>query len=264
MNKPERNRTSRMLDLRTKLRGRWRAGVISSAAALACATLLALWLTPWVPVGVHAEELSSSVWVAIVLAAGTALFGSLTVLSRNRLSGERDVVELLRAIIGLSQRRRIVSPRQFQHALRKQCARMADDRRGALSLILVRIGLLGPGGSLHEAVDHTAEALAPFVRLGDRVGHVSEDEVGIVAVGADADACARIVTRLDRALEGARDAWARRTPRSGMLTIEVGSTAFDEDDNAESLLMAARAALRPIKTHSQGPDPASVDLSAAA
>ncbi|MEX0785342.1 MAG: diguanylate cyclase [Dehalococcoidia bacterium] len=252
-----------MLKMQTKLRGRWRAGLISSIATLTCATLLALWLTPAAPMGVESGELSYSVWVAIVLAAGTALFGSLTVLARNRLSGERDVVELLRAIIGLSQRRRIATPSQFRHALEKQCWRMSEDRRAALSVIVVRVGLMGPGGNLHDALDHAAEAVTPFVRLGDTVGQVNGDEVGIVAVGADATACRRIATRLERALDGAREAWGQRTPRAGMLTAEIGSTSFDLGDDPGSLLDAARARLRPIKARTRDRDRAAVDLSAA-
>lgn len=247
------------------LRSRWRAGVLGASGTATCATLLAVWLTPWIPVGLGHGDLTYNVWVAIVLAAGTALFGSVTVLTRQRLSGEGDVVALLRNMIGLDRHRRICTARQFRHALKKAWLRAAEDRRSGLSVILVRVGYEdATSNDIRPALDHAGEAVVPFVRLADSVGLVSTDEVGVVAVGADAVARRRITSRLERALGVACDAWEQQTARSGKLLVEVGGSSLEDGDGPDALLDAARANLRQIQPQMRWRERSNADLQAAA
>jgi GGDEF domain-containing protein len=227
-------------------RSKIRAGTIAAGAAAVMAVVLTLWMIPYVPIGMRQDDYSSAVWVALVLAMGIAVMGLLAVLTREPASGERDVAELWQNLMG--KRRRMRNPRQFYNRLTRECARVQRDQRLSLSLVVVRVsqddepdGQGGPG--VLEAVE---QILARNVRSSDVTGLVGDDEIGVLAIGVPGEEREVMIERLQRALErvltgSTRTAHSREKP-----VVSLGASTLGLGDDPDSLLAAARQALRPV------------------
>jgi GGDEF domain-containing protein len=230
-------------------RSKTRAGSIAAGAAAVMAVVLALWMIPWVPIGMRQDDYSPAVWVALVLAMGTAIMGLLGVLTREPASGESDVAELWQNLMG--RRWRVRNPRQFHNRLTRECARVQCDQRLSLSLIVVRVsqgddpdGQGGPG--VLEAVE---QILAGNVRSSDVTGVLGDDEIGVLAIGVPAEEREVMIRRLRRALERALAGSTGTEHSNQKPVVSLGASTLGLGDDPDSLLAAARRALRPVGTH---------------
>lgn len=240
---------ARLSRLQATYRSRFRAGLLAAAAAAVLAMLLALWMVPWVPIGMTLDDYEPAVWMGFVLATGCALMGLLAFFTREPASTESDISDLWRWLMGRGVRLR--NRTQFTHALAREYRRAQRDRRSPLSLILIRVassdGRGGPGSS--DLIEHVAQTIAKHIRLADVLGLVGDEELGVLALGADAEAQQAVKARTERAVAAAMVEWnGAKTPGKAS-AVSIGASTLGPDDDADSLIAAAQQALEPLATH---------------
>lgn len=227
-----------------KIRVAWPA----PGAAAVLAVVLALWAVPWVSFGVTQEHLRPLETAAFVLVGGGALLALLASVGRDLAGADKDVAEFWRGLLGGVERLR--NGAQFRYRLGRECARCGRDRRTSSSLILVRLTASGDGdvADARDALEHLADALVGGLRTSDVVGMVSENELGVLAIGAKPSARGTIVSRLRRTVAAAFLQWAEGGAGNGALSLSLGAYTLDPADNAASSVAAARQTLRPVAT----------------
>jgi len=238
---------SRLSRLQASYRSRVRAVWLAIGATAVMTVLLALWMIPWVPVGMARDDYSFEVWVALVLAMGSAVMALLAFLAREPASGEREAVDIWHRLMGGAIRLR--GRHQFRNRLARECERARRDRRTSLSLILVSVGQEGdhPDPGSPDAIEHVVNALATTVRSSDVMGIVEAAEIGVLVIGAGARVREVICRRLERALTAALRGWTEAGLSSGTPRASLGASTFGADGvEPGHLLAAARASLAPV------------------
>lgn len=227
---------------RTKIRGAW----LAAAATVALTAVLALWIIPPVPIGMTQNDYSLAVGIAFLLALASALMGFVAVFARESATGETDLAGIWRSLFAGARRTR--NRHQFYNRLARECARALRDRRSALSLVLVHVGPAEQrsGPVSPEALDHVATALAASVRSSDVMGIAGDAEIGVLAIDAGPEAREGICRRFERRLTTAFVGWTRAELPGGAPVVSLGASTMGPDDDPETLLAAARHALRPI------------------
>lgn len=210
------------------------------------AVVFALWVIPWVPIGMTQDDFSPAVRVALVLSAGSALMGLLAFLTREPASTEGEVAEVWHGLLGKGVR--LKTARQFKYKLARECESAQRDRRLSLSLILVRLSpgddANGPGS--RDALDQIVHALALTVRSSDVIGIIGDDEIGVLAIGVGTDAREMICARFERTLTAALVEWRGAKDSRKAPVVSLGASTLGSEDGPDSLIAAARQALRPI------------------
>lgn len=238
---------TRLFKIQASYRSKSRAAWLGAGAAAVLAVVFALWVIPWVPIGMKQDDLTPKVWVALMLAAGSALTGLLAFFTREPASTEGDVAQVFRGLLGHGKR--LKNPRQFRHRVASECESVQRDRRLSLSLILVRVSPGDdpddPGG--RDALEHIVQALTLTVRSSDVIGMAGDDEIGVLAIGAGTEARQVICARFERALTEALAEWSRAKMSRKTPEVALGSSAPGPDDDPEALVAAARQVLRPIR-----------------
>jgi hypothetical protein len=91
---------ARISKLQASYRSRGRAVWLGGSAAAVMAVALAIWMIPWVPVGMTQDDYSFAVWVGLVLAMGTAVMSLLAYFARGPATGEGETAEVWRGLMG--------------------------------------------------------------------------------------------------------------------------------------------------------------------
>jgi GGDEF domain-containing protein len=251
---PERNDTARARFVRaqTFYPGKNWVSLLAAGVAVVLTVVLAIWLTPWVPIGMREDDYSSSVRVALVLTLSSALMSLIAAFTRGDAGRETEPAELWHSLLG--KRMRLRDRRQFHNRLARECARAHRDRRSSLSLILVRVSDSedrdSPCGP--DVLERVADALMATVRSSDVIGIAGDCEIGILAIGADANAREVIITRFRRTLMAALQRW--REPeapsRAPLLSLGASTLGYDSAEPGP-LLAAARYSLAPVIARSR-------------
>lgn len=236
----------RLSKVQATYRSKVRAGWLAAGAAAVMAVALALWVIPWVPIGMTQDDFSPAVRVALALATGSALMGFLAFLTREPASTEGDVAEVWRSLLGKGVRLR--NRRQFGYRLARECVSAQRDRRLSLSLILMRVSPGDDDNDLgrRDALDHIVHALALTVRSSDVIGIAGIDEIGVLAISADAEVREVIRARFERALIAALVEWRGAKASRKAPMVSLGASTLGLEDDPDTLVAAARQALRPI------------------
>ncbi len=231
---------------RSKTRAVW----LAAGAAAIMAVILPFWITPSIPIGMTEDDYSFSVWVALVLTMGSTVMALLAFLAREPIAGEEGLAEAWHSLMGKPMMVR--NRRQFHNRLLRECKLAQRDRRRALSLLLVRVDSRGDcsteGGP--EPLAHIADALVATMRHSDVVGIAEDDEIGVLAIGADAKGREVVRERFEQTLATACADWVRAAGASGDApAVSLGTITFDPDSDPDALLESARQALTPIGSH---------------
>ena len=239
---------ARLSNIQAIYRSKGRAAWLAAGATAVMAVALALWVIPWVPIGMTQDDLSPKVSVALMLASGSALTGLLAFFTREPASTEGQVAEVWRGILGKGVRLR--NQRQFRYALARACESAQRDGRLSLSLLLVRVSPGqdddGSGPVSRDALEHIVYALALTVRSSDVIGTAGDDEIGVLAIGVGAEARDMICARFERALTAALVEWRGAKVSRKAPVVSLGASTYGADDDLDALVAAARQALRPI------------------
>ena len=198
--------------------------------------LLLAWVTPWIPFGMRTADYTRGTAVALLLALSSSL-SSLTFLVVWAPHFRQETLpEFLRVLFGAQQLIRGRS--QFQSRLAAECHRARRDRRHVFSLIVVRLQAATPQ-PVAQADGHAREGelttmlVRSIVRAQDIVSYSWPDEVWVLALGANHQACESIVHRLTRALT------ASDTPLRSPESCRIGCSTFDLDGQEPDELFSA-------------------------
>lgn len=234
---------------RSKTRTAW----LAAGAATALIAVLALWIVPWVPIGMTQHDSNPAETVAFVLVAGSALIGLLASLTRELATTGKDVAEVWHGLLGGNKRLR--NRAQFRYRLAKECMRARRDGRRWSSLFLIGATPTDAGNAPdgREALEYVAHTLAAGLRSKDVIGVVSETELGVLAIGANQSARQAIAARLSRTVADALLEWRETNVPSETLTFSLGAYTLDSSDDADSSIAAARQTLRPVTAQDARP-----------
>jgi hypothetical protein len=239
---------ARVAGVRAYHQGKALAGLFAMGAA-ALAVVLAIWAMPWVPVGMTWDDYSAHVLVALVLAMGSILMALIAAFTRGPASGHVQLAEIWHSLLG--KRVRLRDRQQFCNRLARECQRAQRERRSSLSLILVRVSE-GEDRDGEQALEHVAHALMAAMRSSDVVGMAGDNEIGILAIGADAKAREVISVRLKRALAAALVEFSDDRVATNVPEALLGASSWGPDGaEPDSLLMAARASFAPVVPRSR-------------
>lgn len=205
---------------------------LAFAGILLLALLLVLWVVPWVPIGLTADEYDVGIAGALLLGIGTAIASLLFVIIWGPHFRSESVPEFLRVLFGAQQL--IRSRKQFSSRLRLECARARKDRRKVFSLIVVQ--LPADGNSAREQRDErrlmATMLVRSMVRVEDIVGDSWPHEVWVLSVGAGPQACNGIMRRLAQTFA--------RSEVPALGQCRIGGSIFGEDgDDPDALFSVA-------------------------
>lgn len=237
---------ARLSKVQATYRSKTRASYLAAGAAAAMAIVLALWVIPWVPIGMTLDDYSSVVWVALVLGTGSALMGLLAFFTREPASTERDVAEVWRGLLGKGVR--LWNRHQFYRRLARECERAQRDGRSPLALMLVRVSPSDDrdGSGRRDAVERIAQAAARNVRSSDVIGLIGGEELGVLVIGVNDQARQAIGERLERTLTAALAEWPVTKAPGRAPVVSMGASTLGPDGDPDSLIAAARQALKPL------------------
>ena len=232
--------------------GKALVGLLAMGAATVLTVALAIWVIPWVPIGMTQDDYSPAVLVAVVLAMISTLMSFIAALARGSASGSLELAELLQSLLGMHMRLR--NRQQFHNRLARECRRAQRERRSWLSLILVQVpeGKDRDGSSSAHALEHVGHTLTATVRAGDIVRVAGDNEIGVLAIGADVKARDVISARLRRALAAVSGDSTKEGGSSATRQALLGASTFGPDGTEpEILLMAARSSFAPVVPRSK-------------
>lgn len=210
--------------------------------------VLVVWMIPWVPAGMTADDYSPAVRVALALATGSTALSLLALFARQPIDGEGEVAQVWHSLLG--SRKTLRNRTQFHKRLARECERAQRDQRRWLSLLVVRVqgnGDCGIRGSA-DAFELIAGSMVPLVRSSDVIGMAGDSELGVLAIGADAKAREIICLRFEPALASAlREWWAEAGVSGREALVSLGASTFGADGiEPGHLLAAARDSLTPV------------------
>ena len=214
----------------------------ASFAALAALALLTLvWVLPFFPLGLTADNYGGPAAGAVILTTLTFL-GALTfVLIWGPSFRNEPLPEFLRVLFGGHQL--IRGRHQFYSKLAAECRRARRDRRYLFSVIMVQ---RGPAYEQHDWLEPSRETdvaamLVRGVVRGDDVVATSPGAIWVLITGAGEDSRERVVTRLAEVLLDFDEPLGLTGARA------VGYATFGEDgDGPELLLFAMKQRMRPL------------------
>lgn len=210
--------------------------------------VLAVWMIPWVPVGMTPEDYNPAVRVALALAIGSTVLSLLALFARQPIDGEGEIAQVWHSLLG--SRTTLRNRTQFHKRLARECERAQRDQRRRLSLLLVRVQENGDRGTRGraDAFEHVAGSMVPVVRSSDIIGMAGDSELGVLAIGADAKAREIISLRFEPALASALRGWWVEAGVSGReALVSLGASTFGADGiEPGRLLAAARDSLTPV------------------
>lgn len=200
----------------------------------ACWVLLLSWALPWGPINGMVPDYSAAAVLGVILAIGaTASTSAFLFLWRPSFVNEtvRDFVAVLFGGSLLLRNRS-----QFEARLAAECRR-ARRSGAAFSLVVVRAeGVEAPAATntkpsaVKNARQYEGSLVAllgrGIARSGDIVGDAAPGEVWILALGADEEARAIIVDRIDRLSAS----WVEAFP--ALTRTHVGGSTFGTDAQA--------------------------------
>ena len=234
---------ARVVGVRAYRQSKALASLFTMGAA-ALAVVLAIWAMPWVPVGMTRDDYSAHLLVALALAMGSILMALIAAFTRGLASGHVQLAEIWHTLLG--KRVRLRNRQQFCNRLARECHRAQRERRSSLSLILVRVSE-GEDRDGEQALEHVAHALMAAMRSSDVVGMAGDNEIGILAIGADAKALEIISVRLKRALAAALVEFTEDRLATNVPEALLGASSWGPDGaEPDSLLTAARASFAPV------------------
>jgi PleD family two-component response regulator len=180
---------------------------------------------------------------------GGTLMALAAALTEGLVGGDVQLLEILHSLLG--RRARLRNRHQFQNRLARECRRGRRERRSSLSLILVRVSE-GEDRDGEQALEHVAHALMAAMRSSDVVGMAGDNEIGILAIGADAKAREVISVRLKRALAAALVEFTEDRVATNVPEALLGASSWGPDGaEPDSLLMAARASFAAVVPRSR-------------
>ena len=239
---------ARVAGVRACRQGRALAGLFATGAA-ALTVVLAIWAMPWVPIGMTRDDYSAHVVVALVLAMGSTLMALIAAFVGRPAGGQVELVEILHSLLG--RRARLRNQQQFCNRLARECRHAQRERRSSLSLILVRVSK-DEDRDGKQILEHVAHALMAAVRSSDVIGIAGDNEIGILAIGADAKAREIISARLRRALAAALVEFGEDTVATNVPEALLGVSTLGPDGTEPGhLLAAARTSFTPVVPRSK-------------
>ena len=220
-----------------------------AAGAAALTVVLAIWAMPWVSVGMTRDDYSAHVVVALVLAMGITLMGLIAAFAYRLPGGQVELAEILHSLLG--RRARLRNQQQFCNRLARECQRAQRERRSSFSLVLVRVSK-DEDREGKQILEHVAHALMATVRSSDVIGIAGDNEIGILAIGADARVQEVIRARLKRALAAALVEFGEGGAATNVPDALLGVSTWGPDGaEPDHLLLAARTSFAPVVPRSR-------------
>jgi len=220
------------------------AALLATGIAIVLTLVLAVWAMPWLPIGMTWDDYTPAVRVSALLAAASALTGLVGAYLGGVTGREGGLVETLQNLLG--NRARLRNRQQFRNRLERECARARRDRRSFLSLILVRVQQ-GDDPCDASVLEGVGQIVAATMRSSDVPGIAGDDEVGVIAIGADSAAREAIVGRLRRALASYSAELAMSSDSGQEGAVALSAITLDHASLDPDLLLAeARSSLSPI------------------
>lgn len=240
---------SRLFKQQAYYRSKTRAVWLAAGAALVMTLILPFWITPSVPIGMTRDDYTFSVWVALVLAMGSTVMALLAFLAREPVAGEEGLSEAWHSLMG--KPKIVRNRRQFHNRLLRECKLAQRDRRRALSLLLVRVhskdDCSTEGGP--DPLAHIADTLVATMRHSDVVGIAEDDQIGVLAIGADITGREVVRDRFEQTLATACARLAGIPVSDTSPLVSLGAATYDPDADPDSLIESARQALTPVSSH---------------
>ena len=222
---------------------RWlRLNRFAMAAFVAMTALLVLWLLPWAPSGLEADDYTPELAFTVYLLGGVAVVGVLVLLSRELVRRHRESLMVWAAVYdeatGLHNRTYLYD------RLSLECER-AERSGGIFSVIVLQIRI---GSSATEpvpalsnvALENVADLINRLTHPADLVAMLSGSELAVLAIGVGREQRVALLERLRTAVAAELPEFLDKT--AVVDVIAGGATYGVEGSEAGALVQAARTA----------------------
>jgi hypothetical protein len=205
----------------------------SVAALLTLVAVAAVWMIPWVPLGMRPGDYSVATTVTLALLVAVNIVTGAILLHWAPLFTEEPKSELVRAILG--EQLAVRGKTRFLNRLRFQCEEGLRGRNKLFSLAVIQLPPVGRGTPEGEGVANGfLREVRQVIRNADILGDSEEQEVWVLLAGAgpqgSQSACARIAAALESGL-----------PVAIGVAPRIGWSAFEVDGrDTETLFRVAR------------------------
>lgn len=192
----------------------------SVAAALTLTAVAAVWIAPWIPIGMRAGDFSIATMVTLVLLVALNVVTGAILLHWAPLFTEEPKSELVRAILGepLSVR----GKGRFVNRLRFQCEEGLRGRNTLFSLAVIQLPHVERGTPQGEGVANAfLRQVRQVIRNADVLGDSEAQEIWVLLAGAGSDGSQHACARIAAALASELPHPAGRAPRIGWSSFEI-------------------------------------------
>ena len=222
---------------------RWRRlGRLAQAAFFAMAILCLVWIVPWLPSGLEADDYSPELAFTVYLLVGVAITGVLALASQELARRRRESLMVWAAVYDESTG--LHSRTYLNDRLSLECER-AERIGGVFSVIIlqIRIGSAAsrpPPTLSNAAFQKLAEVIDGVTHPTDPVALLSGRELAIIGIGVNQENRHSLLERLRAAVAGELPGLL---DRPALINVIGGASTYGvEGREVSELIQAARAA----------------------